>query len=152
MNRTTEKFILKSFKYTLSEGDYVVYKESAGFLFKHKYSKNCFNDFTQVEEFIEKTLKERKRYLELIKTLSSQELNKIFSDVVLLGLTPAQIRDFDKVEEFTYTLVIAEDWNKAYISKALRDIQSYLAEELNLGFYNNLVLTSECGQISTYGH
>lgn len=146
------QFVLKRFEYELPEGEYVIHKESVGFIFKHKYSSNCFNTEQQVDCFVQKTLKDRKRYLELIKTLSAQELNKIFSDVVLLGLSPAQIRDFDKVEEFIYTLVIAEDWNNAYTSKDLRDIQSYLAEALNLGFYNNLVLTSECCQISTHGH
>ena len=79
---THDPIVLDRFEYTLPKGEYVVYKESSGFLYKMKHSKKEFDSEEKVLKFIESTLKERKRYLELLKTLSATELNKLFSDVV----------------------------------------------------------------------
>ena len=128
---THEPIVLDRFEYTLPKGEYVVYKESSGFLYKMIHSEKEFDSEEKVLKFIESTLKERKRYLELLKTLSVPELSKLFSDVVLLGLTPAQIKEYDVIEQFEYTLVVDDEWGYAEKCKDLQDVKE-LEDELNI--------------------
>lgn len=131
---THEPIVLDRFEYTLPKGEYVVYKESSGFLYKMKHSKREFDSEEKVLKFIESTLKERKRYLELLKTLSATELNKLFSDVVLLGLTPAQIKEYDVIEQFEYTLVVDDEWGYAEKCKDLQDVKELVSDRLGISF------------------
>ena len=136
-----EPIVLDRFEYTLPKGEYVVYKESSGFLYKMKHSKKEFDSEEKVLKFIESTLKERKRYLELLKTLSVPELSKLFSDVVLLGLTPAQIKEYDVIEQFEYTLVVDDRYNvKTQTFKSLYDVKMFVANSVGLDFHSYLAL------------
>lgn len=131
---THEPIVLDRFEYTLPKGEYVVYKESSGFLYKMKHSKKEFESEEKVLKFIEDTLKERKRYLQLLKTLSVPELSKLFSDVVLLGLTPAQIKEYDVIEQFEYTLVVDDEWGYAEKCKDLQDVKELVSDRLGISF------------------
>ena len=132
-----EPIVLDRFEYTLPKGEYVVYKESSGFLYKMKHSKREFDSEEKVLKFIEDALKERKRYLELLKTLSVPELSKLFPDVVLLGLTPAQIKEYDVIEQFSYFLVVDDDWSNAGKYESLEDVKYSVSESFGLNFSNN---------------
>lgn len=129
-----EPIVLDRFEYTLPKGEYVVYKESSGFLYKMKHTKKEFDSEEKVLKFIESTLKERKRYLQLLKTLSATELSKLFSDVVLLGLTPAQIKEYDVIEQFEYTLVVDDEWGYAEKCKDLQDVKELVSDRLGISF------------------
>ena len=129
-----EPIVLDRFEYTLPKGEYVVYKESSGFLYKMKHSKREFDSEEKVLKFIEDALKERKRYLELLKTLSVPELSKLFPDVVLLGLTPAQIKEYDVIEQFSYFLVVDDDWSNAGKYESLEDVKYSVSESFGLNF------------------
>lgn len=131
---THEPIVLDRFEYTLPKGEYVVYKESSGFSYKMKHSKKEFDSEEKVLKFIEDTLKERKRYLQLLKTLSVPELSKLFSDVVLLGLTPAQIKEYDVIEQFEYTLVVDDEWGYAEKCKDLQDVKELVSDRLGISF------------------
>ena len=131
---THEPIVLDRFEYTLPKGKYVVHKESSGFLYKMKHSKKEFDSEEKVLKFIEDTLKERKRYLQLLKTLSVPELNKLFSDVVLLGLTPAQIKEYDVIEQFEYTLIVDDEWCYAEKCKDLQDVKELISDRLGISF------------------
>ena len=131
---THEPIVLDRFEYTLPKGEYVVYKESSGFLYKMKHSKKEFDSEEKVLKFIESTLKERKRYLQLLKTLSVPELSKLFSNVVLLGLTPAQIKEYDVIEQFEYTLVVDDEWGYAEKCKDLQDVKELVSDRLGISF------------------
>lgn len=131
---TFEPIVLDRFEYTLPKGEYVVYKESSGFLYKMKHTKKEFDSEEKVLKFIEDMLKERKRYQQLLKTLSVPELNKLFSDVTLLGLTPAQIKEYDVIEQFEYFLVVEDDWSNAEKYESLDDIKHSVAERFGLNF------------------
>lgn len=131
---TFEPIVLDRFEYTLPKGEYVVYKESSGFLYKMKHTKKEFDSEEKVLKFIEDTLKERKRYLQLLKTLSVTELNKLFSDVVLLGLTPAQLKEYDVIEQFEYTLVVDDEWQYAENCKDLQDVKELVSDKLGISF------------------
>ena len=132
-----EPIVLDRFEYTLPKGEYVVYKESSGFLYKMKHSKKEFDSEEKVLKFIEDALKERKRYQQLLKTLSVPELSKLFSDVVLLGLTPAQIKEYDVIEQFEYFLVVEDDWSNAEKYESLEDIKYSVSERFGLSFSSN---------------
>lgn len=132
-----EPIVLDRFEYALPKGEYVVYKEFSGFLYKMKHSKREFDSEEKVLKFIEDMLKERKRYLQLLKTLSATELNKLFSDVVLLGLTPAQIKEYDVIEQFEYFLVVEGDWSNAEKYESLEDIKYSVSERFGLSFSSN---------------
>ena len=132
-----EPIVLDRFEYTLPKGEYVVYKESSGFLYKMKHSKREFDSEEKVLKFIEDTLKERKRYLQLLKTLSVPELSKLFSDVVLLGLTPTQIKEYDVIEQFEYFLVVDDDWSNAGKYESLEDVKYSVSESFGLNFSSN---------------
>lgn len=137
-NKTTyEPIVLDRFEYTLPKGEYVVHKESSGFLYKMKHAKKEFDSEEKVLKFIEDTLKERKRYLQLLKTLSVPELSKLFSDVVILGLTPAQIKEYDAIEQFSYFLVVDDDWSNAGKYQSLEDLKYSVSESFGLNFSNN---------------
>ena len=132
-----EPIVLDRFEYTLPKGEYVVYEESSGFLYKMKHSKKEFDSEEKVLKFIEDTLKERKRFLQLLKTLSVPELRKLFSDVVLLGLTPAQIKEYNVIEQFEYTLVVDDDWSNAGKYESLEDVKYSVSESFGLNFSSN---------------
>lgn len=131
---THEPIVLDRFEYKLPRGEYVVYKESSGFLYKMKHTKKEFDSEEKVLKFIEDTLKDRKRYLQLLKTLSVPELNKLFSDVVLLGLTTAQIKEYDVIEQFEYTLVVDDEWGYAEKCKNLQDVKELVSDKLGISF------------------
>lgn len=138
---TFEPIILDRFEYTLPKGEYVVYKESSGFLYKMKHTKKEFDSEEKVLKFIEDMLKERKRYQQLLKTLSVPELNKLFSDVTLLGLTPAQIKEYEVIEQFEYTLVVDSDYNtNTQTFDTLLDVKRFVADSVGLNFHSYLDL------------
>ena len=136
----SEEIILDRFEYKLPKDMYVVHKNSTGFKYKLKHSKQEFDSEDEVLKFIEKALKDRKRYLQLIKTLSVTELSKLFSDEVLLGLSPSQIKEYDTVEQFDYLVVIDEAWGYAEKFKTLEEVKCYVADQIGLNFHNSLDL------------
>ena len=139
-----EPIVLDRFEYTLPKGGYIVYKESSGFLYKMKHSKKEFDSEEKVLKFIESTLKERKRYLQLLKTLSVPELSKLFSNVVLLGLTPAQIKEYDVIEQFEYVLEISDDWDtNTKTFSDLNEVKRYVADRVGLTFHSRLDLKDD---------
>lgn len=138
---TFEPIVLDRFDYTLPKGEYVVYKESSGFLYKMKHTKKEFDSEERVLKFIEDMLKERKRYQQLLKTLSVPELNKLFSDVTLLGLTPAQIKEYEVIEQFEYVLVVDSDYNtNTQTFDTLLDVKRFVADSVGLNFHSYLDL------------
>lgn len=141
---TFESIVLDRFEYTLPKGEYVVYKESSGFLYKMKHTKKEFDSEEKVLKFIEDMLKERKRYQQLLKTLSVPELNKLFSDVTLLGLTPAQIKEYEVVEQFKYVLEISDDWDtNTKTFDDLDEVKCYVADKVGLNFHSYLDLKDD---------
>lgn len=141
---TFEPIVLDRFEYTLPKGEYVVYKESSGFLYKMKHSKKEFDSEEKVLKFIEDMLKERKRYLQLLKTLSVPELNKLFSDVTLLGLTPSQIKEYEVIEQFKYVLEISDDWDtNTKTFDDLDEVKCYVADKVGLNFHSYLDLKDD---------
>lgn len=143
----SEEIILDRFEYKLPKDWYVVYKNSTGFKYKLKYSKHEFESEDKVLDFIEKTLKERKRYLQLLKTLSVSELGKLFSDVVLLGLSPAQIREYEVIEQFEYTLVVDDNWSMLSTCNELSEIKGIVADRIGLDFHYDFELISKEGSV-----
>ena len=138
---TFEPIVLDRFEYTLTKGEYIVYKESSGFLYKMKHTKKEFDSEEKVLKFIEDMLKERKRYQQLLKTLSVPELNKLFSDATLLGLTPAQIKEYEVVEQFKYVLEISDDWvTNTKTFDDLDEVKCYVADSAGLNFHSYLDL------------
>ena len=146
-----ESIVLDRFEYKLPKGEYVVYKESSGFLYKMKHSNKEFDSEQKVLKFIEDTLKERKRYQQLVKTLSATELNKLFSDVTLLGLSPAQIKEYNVVEQFEYILVVDDEWGYAEKFNHLEDIKYAIAERFNLGFVNKFSVLDDWNKVILKG-
>lgn len=141
---TFEPIVLDRFEYILPKGEYVVYKESSGFLYKMKHTKKEFDSEEKVLKFIEDMLKERKRYQQLLKTLSVPELNKLFSDVTLLGLTPAQIKEYEVVEQFKYVLEISDDWDtNTKTFDDLDEVKCYVADSVGLNFHSYLDLKDD---------
>ena len=138
---TFEPIVLDRFEYTLPKSEYVVYKESSGFLYKMKHTKKEFDSEEKVLKFIEDVLKERKRYQQLLKTLSVPELNKLFSDATLLGLTPAQIKEYEVVEQFKYVLEISDCWDtNTKTFDDLDELKCYVANKVGLNFHSYLDL------------
>lgn len=138
---STEEIVLDRFEYVLPKGMYVVYKNSTGFKYQLKHTKKWFDSEDKVLEFIDKTLKERKRYQQLLKTLSVPELSKLFSDAVLLGLSPVQIKEYEAFEQFEYQLVIDDDWSLNPFS-GLEEVKSFVADRIGLNFHSYLDLVS----------
>lgn len=141
---TFEPIVLDRFEYTLPKGEYVVYKESSGFLYKMKHTKKEFDSEEKVLKFIEDMLKERKRYQQLLKTLSVPELNKLFSDTTLLGLTPAQIKEYEVIEQFKYILETSDYWDtNTKTFDDLGEVKCYVADKVGLNFHSYLDLKDD---------
>lgn len=138
-----EQFTLDRFEYKLPKDMYVVYKESIGFKYKMKNSNHGFDTEEDIQKFIEDVLVERKRYMQLIKTLSEKELKKLFSNLVLLKLTPKQINEYSSIELFEYTLVVDEDWSNCKIFRSLDELKDCVADNVGLNFHNCLTLYSD---------
>ena len=136
----SEEIILDRFEYKLTKDMFVVYKNSIGFKYKLKHSKDEFDSEDKVLYFIEKALKDRNRYLQLLKTLSVPELSMLFSDVVLLGMSPAQIREYEAIEQFEYTLVVDDDWGSSETRKHLWQIKDVVADRVGLHFHHDFEL------------
>ena len=136
----SEEIILDRFEYKLTKDMFVVYKNSIGFKYKLKHSKDEFDSEDKVLDFIEKALKDRKRYLQLLNTLSVSELSKLFSDVVLLGLSPAQIREYEAIEQFEYTLVVDDDWHSSETRRHMWEIKDVVAYRVGLHFHHDFEL------------
>lgn len=150
---TFEPIVLDRFEYTLPKGEYVVYKESSGFLYKMKHSKKEFDSEEKALKFIEDMLKERKRYQQLLKTLSVPELNKLFSDVTLLGLTPAQIKEYEVIEQFEYVLVVDDDYStNTQTFDTLLDVKRFVADRVGLNFHSYLDLQDSEGNTVVRGY
>lgn len=130
-----EKIILDRFEYKLPENMYKVYKESSGFIYKLKHSKKEFDSEEKVLKFIEDTLKERKRYQQLVRTLNITELKKLFSDITLLELTPAQIKEYKIIEKFQYRLISEYDgWGFGEVYNSLEEIKEIVSDKLGISF------------------
>ena len=78
--------------------------------------------------------KEINNDLQLLKTLSVPELSKLFSDVVLLGLTPVQIKEYDVIEQFKYILVVGDEWGYAEECKSLQEAKELVSDKLGISF------------------
>lgn len=146
-----EPITLDRFEYKLPENMYKVYKESSGFIYKLKHSKKEFDSEEKVLKFIEDTLKERKRYQQLVKTLSNTELKKLFSNVNLLGLSPAQIKEYDVIEQFQYRLVIDDEMWDSKVFKTTYEIKDYISNIFGLIFHGEYDLMSTTNQVISKG-
>lgn len=138
-----EQLTLDRFEYKLPKDMYVVYKESIGFKYRMKNSNHEFDTEEDIQNFIEDVLVERKRYMQLVKTLSEKELKKLFSNLGLIKLTPKQINEYTSIELFEYTLVIGEDWGNCHIFRSLDELKDYVADNVGLNFNNCLTLYSD---------
>ena len=133
---------LDRFEYKLPENMYVVHKVSTGFKYKLKHSKKEFDSEEQCLAYIDKILNERKRYLKLLDTLTKAEMSKLFSDEVLLGLTPSQIKEYEPIEQFVYNLEVDGiylDFNELW------QVKDFVASEINLTFHGDYNLVSSDG-------
>lgn len=138
------EIILDRFEYKLPENMYVIHKVSTGFKYKLNYSKKEFDSEEKCLSYIDKILSERKRYLKLIDTLTLTELSKLFSEEVLLGLSPTQIKDYETIEQFEYKLVVDDEWNIPEFS-SLEEVKNYVADTLGLTFHWDYDLVSTNG-------
>lgn len=139
----SEQIVLDRFEYKLPKDFYVVHKNSVGFKYKLKYSKKEFDSEEKCLNYIDKILSERKRYLKLIGTLTTTELSKLFSDEVLLGLSPVQIKEYETTEQFEYTLVVDDDWSNVDKCKTLLEVKHCLADRIGLTFHHDFDLCSD---------
>ena len=136
---------LDRFEYKLPENMYVIHKVSTGFKYKLKHSKKEFDSEEKCLNYIDKILSERKRYLKLIDTLTLTELSKLFSEEVLLGLSPAQIKEYETIEQFEYKLVVDDEWNIPEFN-SLEEVKNYVADMLGLTFHWDYDLVSTDGK------
>lgn len=136
---------LDRFEYKLPENMYVVHKVSTGFKYKLKHSKKEFDSEEKCLNYIDKILSERKRYLKLVDTLTLAELSKLFSEEVLLGLSPAQIKEYETIEQFQYKLVVDDGWNIVKFN-SLEEVKNYVADMLGLTFHWDYDLVSTDGK------
>lgn len=136
---------LDRFEYKLPENMYVIHKVSTGFKYKLKHSKKEFDSEEKCLNYIDKILSERKRYLKLVDTLTLTELSKLFSEEVLLGLSPAQIKEYETIEQFNYKLVVDDEWNIPEFS-SLWEVKNYVADMLGLTFHWDYDLVSTDGK------
>ena len=140
----SEPIILDRFEYKLPKDMFTVTKKSTGFKYKLKHSNVEFDSEDKILKFIEDTLEERKRYLQLLKTLSVKELSKLFSDIVLLGLSPKQIKEYESVEQFVYEVMIQEDYHEDVVTcKHLWEVKDIVADKIGLSFTGYLDLMSQ---------
>ena len=140
---------LDRFEYKLPENMYVVHKVSTGFKYKLKHSKKEFDSEEQCLAYIDKILNERKRYLKLLDTLTKAEMSKLFSDEVLLGLTPSQIKEYEPIEQFVYNLEVDGiylDFNELW------QVKDFVASEINLTFHGDCNLVSSDGNVVVEGY
>ena len=135
---------LDRFEYKLPENMYVVHRISTGFKYKLKHSKKEFDSEEKCLNYIDKILSERKRYLKLVNTLTLTELSKLFSEEVLLGLSPAQIKGYETIEQFEYKLVVDDEWHIPEFN-SLEEVKNYVAAMLGLTFYQYYDLVSTDG-------
>jgi len=140
------EIVLDRFEYKLPENMYVVHKVSTGFKYKLKHSKKEFDSKEKCLNYIDKILSERKRYLKLVDTLTLTELNKLFSEEVLLGLTPAQIKEYETIEQFVYNLFVDDEQHGANFSE-LWEVKNYVADLINLTFHGDYDLVSSDGNV-----
>ena len=140
------EIVLDRFEYKLPENMYVVHKVSTGFKYKLKHSKKEFDSEEKCLAYVDKILNERKRYLKLIDTLTKAEMSKLFSDEVLLGLTPAQIKEYKSIEQFVYKLSIDGDYCDSDFSE-LWQVKDYVADTLSLVFHGDYCLVSSDGNL-----
>lgn len=149
----SEAIILDRFEYKLPKEMFSVSKKSTGFKYKLKHSNVEFDSEDKILKFIDDTLEERKRYLQLLKTLSVKELSKLFSDIVLLGLSPKQIKEYEAVEQFVYEIVIADHCcDETVTCEYLYEVKDIVADKIGLQFtgYLNLVSTKDTTVIQGY--
>ena len=149
----SEAIILDRFEYKLPKNMFTVTKKSTGFKYKLKHSNVEFDSEDKILKFIEDTLEERKRYLQLLKTLSVKELSKLFSDIVLLGLSPKQIKEYEAVEQFVYEIVIADHCcDETVTCEYLYEVKDIVADKIGLQFtgYLDLVSTKDTTVIQGY--
>ena len=137
---------LDRFEYKLPENMYVVHKVSTGFKYKLKHSKKEFDSEEQCIAYIDKLVGERKRHLKLFGYLTNAELSKLFSEEVLLGLTPAQIKEYEAIEQFVYKLVVdgeqyVEDFSELW------QVKSHVADDIGLVFHADYTLVSSDGDV-----
>ena len=140
------EIVLDRFEYKLPENMYVIHKVSTGFKYKLKHSKKEFDSEEKCLNYIDKILNERKRYLKLVNTLTSAELSKLFSDEVLLGLTPAQIKEYEVIEQFVYKLVVDGEQCVGDFGE-LWEVKNYVADSINLTFHGDYDLVSSDGDV-----
>ena len=139
----SEPIILDRFEYKLPKDMFTVTKKSTGFKYKLKHSNVEFDSEDKILQFINDQLEERKRYLQLLKTLSVKELSKLFSDIVLLGLSPKQIKEYEAVEQFVYEVIIDNDYDDEVVTcKCLSDVKDIVADKIGLQFTGYLDLVS----------
>ena len=140
------EIVLDRFEYKLPENMYVVHKVSTGFKYKFKHSKKEFDSEEKCLTYIDKLVGERKRYLKLFGYLTNAELSKLFSEEVLLGLTPAQIKEYEPIEQFIYKLEIDGDWDDSDFNE-LWQVKDYVADLINLTFHGDYDLVSSDGDV-----
>lgn len=139
----SELIILDRFEYKLPKDMFSVSKTSIGFKYKLKHSNVEFDSEDKILKFIDDTLEERKRYLQLLKTLSVKELSKLFSDVILLGLPPKQIKEYEAVEMFVYEVIIDNDYDEEVLTcEHLYEVKDIVADKIGLDFTGYLDLMS----------
>lgn len=136
------EIILDRFEYKIPEGMYVVYKESIGFKYKLKHHNVEFYSEDELLKYIDKTLEDRKRFIQLKDTLNSKELSKIFDNIELLKLQPKDIKEYEAIEQFEYVLVIDEDWHNTTAYKTLWELKYDVAGKLGLCFHGDYDLCS----------
>lgn len=56
---------------------------------------------------------------------------------MLLGLTPAQIKEYEIIEQFSYFLVVDDDWSNAGKYESLEDVKYSVSESFGLNFSSN---------------
>ena len=136
---------LDRFEYKLPENMYVMHKVSTGFKYKLKHSKKEFDSEEKCLNYIDKILSEHNRYLKLVDALTLTELSKLFSEEVLLGLSPTQIKEYETIEQFKYKLVVDDEWNIPEFS-SLEEVKNYVADMLGLTFHWDYDLVSTDGK------
>ena len=140
------EIVLDRFEYKIPEGMYVVHKESIGFKYKLKHYNVEFHSEDEILKYIDKALKDRKRFIQLQDTLkdalNSKEIGKIFDNIKLLKLEPKYIKEYEVIEQFEYVLVIDEDWDNSTTYKTLQELKNGVADRFGLCFHGDYDLCS----------
>lgn len=149
----SEPIVLDRFEYKLPKDMFTVSKKSIGFKYKLKHSNVEFDSEDKILKFIDDTLEERKRYQQLLKTLSVKELSKLFSDIILLGLSPKQIKEYEAVEQFAYEVVKDDDYYDIIETfNELSEVKDYIADQLGLNFLGVFDLMSTKDEVVVSGY